>query len=85
MILKNLRRICPKINHKILTKTMNLRSFSGTQEDYYKLLGVEKSSSDKDIKKAYKKLTLQHHPDKGGSPEEFKKIQEAYEVRFFNY
>lgn len=78
MILKNLTRFT-KTPKKFLNK-VNLRTFSGTQEDYYNLLGVGKSSTDKEIKTAYKRLTLKHHPDKGGNPDEFKKIQEAYEV-----
>ena len=41
---------------------------------------MSKTADEKDIKKAYKKATLKHHPDKGGNPEEFKKIQQAYEV-----
>ena len=46
--------------------------------DYYKLLGVGENSSQGDIKKAFRKLSLQHHPDRGGDAEEFKKINEAY-------
>lgn len=52
--------------------------------DYYKLLGVEKSASPEEIKKAYRKLALKHHPDrnKGNkeAEEQFKKISEAYAV-----
>ncbi|MAF50586.1 MAG: molecular chaperone DnaJ, partial [Nanoarchaeota archaeon] len=51
-----------------------------TQEDYYELLGVNKEASKEEIKKAYKKLALKHHPDRGGNAEEFKKISEAYAV-----
>ena len=46
--------------------------------DYYKVLGVNENSSDDEIKKAYRKLSLKHHPDRGGNGEEFKKINEAY-------
>ena len=46
----------------------------------YKQLGISKSASESDIKKAFRKLALKKHPDKGGDPEEFKKIQAAYEV-----
>lgn len=47
---------------------------------YYKLLGVDRNSTDAEIKKAHRKLALKHHPDKGGDPEEFKAINEAYDV-----
>ena len=46
--------------------------------DYYKVLGVSENSSQGDIKKAFRKLSLKHHPDRGGDAEEFKKINEAY-------
>lgn len=48
--------------------------------NYYDILGVDKSSSKDDIKKAYRKLAMKNHPDKGGDPEKFKQISEAYEV-----
>lgn len=48
--------------------------------DYYKILGVDKTASQEDIKKAYRKLAIKHHPDKGGDAETFKKISEAYDV-----
>jgi DnaJ-class molecular chaperone len=41
-------------------------------------LGVSENSSQVDIKKAYRKLSLEHHPDKGGNEEKFKEINEAY-------
>jgi len=46
----------------------------------YEVLGLQKGASDDEIKKAYRKLAMKHHPDKGGDPEEFKKIQGAYDV-----
>merc|ERR1719324_1706456 len=47
---------------------------------FYKLLEVDKNASNADIKKAYRKLAIKHHPDKGGDPETFKEITRAYEV-----
>ena len=51
-----------------------------TKKDYYEILGVSKDSSKDEIKKMYKKLALQHHPDRGGDAEKFKEISEAYAV-----
>lgn len=50
------------------------------QEDLYQRLGVARDAETNEIKKAFKKLAMTHHPDKGGDPEEFKKIQHAHEV-----
>lgn len=48
--------------------------------NYYDVLGVHKQASEEEIKKAYKKLAMKHHPDRGGDAEQFKKINEAYAV-----
>jgi len=54
------------------------------KRDYYDILGVNKSSSKEDIKKAYRKLALKYHPDKNkgnkASEEKFKEASEAYHV-----
>lgn len=48
--------------------------------DHYATLGVAKNATPDDIKKAYRKLASQHHPDKGGDTNTFQKIQSAYDV-----
>ncbi len=49
--------------------------------DYYKILGVPRNATKDEIKRAYRKLAHQHHPDKqGGSDAKFKEINEAYQV-----
>lgn len=51
-----------------------------TKRDYYEILGLNKSASADEIKKAFRKAAVQHHPDKGGDEAKFKEINEAYEV-----
>src|ERR687890_422554 len=56
---------------------------SSTKPDYYEILGVSRSASDDDIKKAYRRLALQYHPDRNSAPEateRFKEATEAYQV-----
>ncbi|MDZ7293414.1 molecular chaperone DnaJ [Mycoplasmopsis pulmonis] len=53
------------------------------KEDYYKILGIDKSANEKEIKKAYRKLAMEHHPDRSSSKEseaKMREINEAYEV-----
>lgn len=50
------------------------------KRDYYEVLGVGKTASADELKKAYRRLAIEHHPDRGGSEEKFKEINEAYEV-----
>jgi DnaJ-class molecular chaperone len=46
----------------------------------YDILGLTRDATPDEVKKAYRKLAREHHPDKGGDPEKFKKVQEAYET-----
>jgi len=48
--------------------------------DYYRDLGVPKNASQDEIKRAFKKQAMKHHPDRGGNPEAFKRVSEAYET-----
>lgn len=48
--------------------------------DYYKRLGVSKNVSPDELKRAYKKLAMQHHPDRGGNQQLFQEINEAYDT-----
>ena len=55
-----------------------------SRPDYYSILGIQRDASQDDIKKAYRKLAMQYHPDKNpgdkSSEEMFKKVAEAYSV-----
>ena len=46
----------------------------------YQILGLTSSATDEEVKQAYRKLAMKHHPDRGGNESEFKKIKEAYET-----
>ncbi|KAI0758959.1 protein prenylyltransferase [Fomes fomentarius] len=49
-------------------------------KDYYKILGVERDCTDAEVRKAYRRESLKHHPDKGGDEEKFKLVVEAHGV-----
>lgn len=49
-------------------------------KDYYSILGLGKTADPDEIKRAYRKLASQHHPDKGGDTAKFQEIEEAYRV-----
>jgi len=48
--------------------------------DYYSFLELTSTATSNEIKRAYRRLALKHHPDKGGDPEKFKALSEAYEI-----
>lgn len=51
-----------------------------SNKDYYQVLGVSRSANQDEIKRAFRKLAHEHHPDKGGDEAKFKEINEAYQV-----
>ena len=52
-----------------------------TKRDYYEVLGVSRDATEEEIKKAYRKLAMEYHPDRNpGKEEQFKEVSEAYEV-----
>lgn len=51
-----------------------------SKRDYYEVLGVSKGASADEIKKAFRKAAVEHHPDRGGDEAKFKELNEAYEV-----
>ena len=55
-----------------------------SKRDYYEVLGVSKSASDAELKKAYRKKAIQYHPDKNkedaDARDKFQKLQEAYDI-----
>lgn len=49
-------------------------------KNYYEILGIQKSASKDEVKKAFRSLAHKHHPDKGGDEQKFKEINEAYQI-----
>lgn len=54
--------------------------FLFSMKDYYSILGVDRNAAADDIKRSYRRLASQHHPDKGGDTARFQEIEEAYRV-----
>lgn len=50
------------------------------KRNLYDVLGIEHGASDEEVKKAYRKQSMKHHPDKGGKKEDFEEINKAYET-----
>ncbi len=49
-------------------------------EDYYQILGVSANAGQEEVKKAFRRLSLKHHPDKGGNSGQFQRVNEAYQT-----
>ena len=73
------RRAPPRRTRRLTTANDDERAQS-TDTKLYDLLGVSKGASAAEIKKAYRKMAVKHHPDKGGDEQKFKEISAAYEV-----
>lgn len=81
--------VCLPLEHKQLLKNAQLELKKSKRKDYYKILGVDKNASEDEIKKAYRKRALMHHPDRhsGASAEvqkeeekKFKEVGEAFTI-----
>jgi molecular chaperone DnaJ len=85
--------VCPSILFLLLNKMIPKEDSPGaniltcetmtTKRDYYELLGIDRDANDEEIKKAFRKLAFQFHPDHNhddSASEKFKEINEAYEV-----
>lgn len=72
----------PNIARDIRAAELELKK--SQRKDYYKILGLEKDASEQEIRKAYRKLAIQTHPDKNpddkGAEARFKDVSEAYET-----
>jgi DnaJ homolog subfamily C member 7 len=72
----------PGIAKEIRNAELELKK--SKRKDYYKILGVSKDATEQEIKKAYRKLAIIHHPDKNpddpAAEDRFKEIQEAHET-----
>jgi len=53
-------------------------------KDNHKILGIERTASKDEVKKAYRNLAKKHHPDVGGNIEKFREINQAYEKLMIN-
>ena len=56
------------------------RGVDAAGKDLYKVLGIDRGADDRTGKKVYRKLALEHHPDKGGDKDKFAEISHAYDV-----
>lgn len=58
---------------------LNLVILGDKESSDYDVLGIKSTASSEEVKQAYRKMAIKHHPDKGGDPKKFQKIHDAYE------
>ena len=73
-----LLRYCKSSNANLKSQG-KMNAFDSTR-DYYEVLGAEETSSRAEIERLYKHKAVQHHPDRGGSEDDMKALNEAYQV-----
>ena len=81
-----MKKIAQNVDQYI--RNANVEAKKAKKKDFYKILGVEKTATEEEIKKAYRKMALRWHPDKNNKDEatkkeaeaKFKEIAEAYSV-----
>jgi DnaJ-class molecular chaperone len=68
------------LDHPLSQRSKQLYALVIREMTLYDRLGIQRGAGADEIKKAYRKMALTHHPDKGGNAEEFREIQKAYEI-----
>ena len=83
---KEYRKKYEEQHRKFREENGNLFDFSKLFgfKDNHKILGIERTASKDEVKKAYRNLCKKHHPDMGGNVERFREINEAYEKIMMN-
>ena len=67
-------------NQLIVSLFLSFLSLLRCEMDPYEVLGLSDDATDSQVKRAYRQMSIKHHPDKGGSAAKFKEVSAAYEV-----